>query len=239
MPDQAFPTTQCTVILFTAENPDNSIVLRKASENLCLRYWRPLYVYARSCGKQAEDSEDLVQGFFAHLLEGDRYLIADPKIGKFRTFLLTSFKRFMTEEWRKEKAWKRGGREKFVSIDFTSAEKAVQPEGAEREAEEEFDRAWAKTIIKESLVTLDKKHTGGKREELYLALKPFLTLESEGSVQEVADRLGRKPGTVRVTLGRLREDYRKIIRKTVSDTLTPESDLEEEIRYLIGLLLRK
>jgi|GEM_PF-3030214 len=41
-----------------------------------------------------------------------------------------------------------------------------------------------------------------------------------------------------MSLKRLREDYRLLIREHVAATLLPDSDLDEELRYLIGLLVR-
>jgi uncharacterized phage protein gp47/JayE len=42
-----------------------------------------------------------------------------------------------------------------------------------------------------------------------------------------------------MSLNRLRGEYLDAIRVTVAETLSPGSDLEEEIQYLARLLLRK
>lgn len=40
----------------------------QALAQLCERYWRPLYAFARRRGRYPEDAQDLVQGFFEYLI---------------------------------------------------------------------------------------------------------------------------------------------------------------------------
>ena len=44
---------------------------RVALEQLCEVYWPPLYSYLRRRGHDREEAEDLTQGFFTRLLEGN------------------------------------------------------------------------------------------------------------------------------------------------------------------------
>jgi DNA-directed RNA polymerase specialized sigma24 family protein len=87
----------------------------------CGQYWYPLYAYTRRRGYDAEDARDLTQAFFAKLLEKRDLRAADPARGRFRTFLLSSMKKFLAGEWRKEHAVKRGGETQVLSLDFDSA----------------------------------------------------------------------------------------------------------------------
>lgn len=237
MSDASFPTTQWTALV-SAREAAATLVLRQAREQLCLRYWRPLYFYARARGQKAADAEDLVQGFLIRMMEGDRFLAADRSRGRFRSYLLTAFQRFMTEEWRREGAQKRGGGESLISLDFDGIEERVKQLPAEEPPELVFDRAWAKTIIAESMQALEEKWAGGDRAAVFEALKPHLALSSAESLVSIAERLGRKESTLRMSLKRIREDYRLLIREQVAATLLPDSDLNEEIRYLIELLVR-
>lgn len=238
MPDASFPSTQWTALV-SAREAAETLVLRQAREQLCLRYWIPLYLYARARGQQAADAEDLVQGFLIRMMEGDRFLAADRSRGRFRSYLLTAFQHFMTEEWRREGAQKRGGSGELpVSLHFGDIEERVKQLPAEEPPELVFDRAWAKTIVAESLRALEERWAGGDRAEVFAALKPHLALSSDEPLVAIAERLGRKESTLRMSLKRLREDYRRLIREHVAATLLPDSDLNEEIRYLIGLLVR-
>ena len=51
---------------------------QKALAELCGLYWRPLYAFARRRGHSPEDAQDLVQGFFEHLI-GSRGLATVEK----------------------------------------------------------------------------------------------------------------------------------------------------------------
>src|SRR5215216_5092903 len=91
-----FLTTRWSVVLAA-----RSVASREAAnalESLCRTYWQPLYLYARRHGHSPEDAEDLTQGFFAKLLEKDWLAAVEQERGRFRQFLLMTFKRFMTNE---------------------------------------------------------------------------------------------------------------------------------------------
>jgi RNA polymerase sigma-70 factor (ECF subfamily) len=63
----AFSTTLWSVVL-DAKNP-NSPAASDALDALCRSYWYPLYVYVRRRGHSPDEAEDLIQAFFAHVLE--------------------------------------------------------------------------------------------------------------------------------------------------------------------------
>ena len=71
-------------------------------------YWPPLYAFARHRGNGPEDAQDLVQGFFQHLIESQALGTIDQAKGRFRSFLLASFQNFMAMERRRAGAEKRG-----------------------------------------------------------------------------------------------------------------------------------
>jgi hypothetical protein len=62
-----FATTHWSVVL--AAGSDSSPAALEALGRLCRTYWYPLYAYARRRGSSPHDAEDLVQGFFARLME--------------------------------------------------------------------------------------------------------------------------------------------------------------------------
>ena len=104
----------------------------EALATLSSRYWRPLYAFARQRGCSPEDAEDLVQGFFGHLLGSRGLSTVDRSRGKFRSFMLASFQNFMSGENRKVCAEKRGGRAEFLSFDCQDAEARLSLEPADR-----------------------------------------------------------------------------------------------------------
>ena len=71
---------------------------REALADLCGTYWYPVYAFVRSKGHGPDEAEDLVQGFFARLVEGDRLAGVDPGKGTLRAFLLAACTHFLANE---------------------------------------------------------------------------------------------------------------------------------------------
>src|SRR5205823_181950 len=82
----------------------------------------PLYAYARRRLASADDAQEQTQEFFARLLEKEYLQAADPRRGKFRSFLLTAFKRFLAHERDRAHAQKRGGGRPGLPLDARAGE---------------------------------------------------------------------------------------------------------------------
>ncbi len=96
----------------------------RALAELCGTYWYPLYVYVRRRGCRPEEAEDLTQAFFARILGGDDILqMADPGRGRFRSFLLAALDHFLANQWRRDRARKRGGGQPVLSLDPPDGER--------------------------------------------------------------------------------------------------------------------
>ena len=104
---------------FGFARPRNSVgkIAQKALSNFCEAYWPPLYAFLRHRGHASPEAQDLVQGFFAHLLEQNTLSRADQEKGRLRTFLLGSMQNFLFNEYDRARALKRGGGHQIVSID--------------------------------------------------------------------------------------------------------------------------
>src|SRR5262249_45616650 len=91
-----FPTTRWSLVAASGDRgrPDR----RSALESLCETYWYPLYAYARRRGDSPDEARDHTQEFFARLLENQFFNRADPERGRFRSFLLSSFKFFICDD---------------------------------------------------------------------------------------------------------------------------------------------
>jgi len=108
-----FAPTHWTVIL-TARGDNTQAHV--ALEKLCRTYWPPIYAYVRRQGHSPHDAQDLTQEFFARLLEKNYLADVDRSKGKFRSFLLASLKHFLSNEWDKARAQKRGGGQLLRSL---------------------------------------------------------------------------------------------------------------------------
>src|SRR5580693_6500749 len=105
--DREFAATRWSVVLVAGRlsSPDS----RRALESLCEAYWYPLNAYVRRRVADTNDAHDLTQAFFAELLAKNYVGSAKAERGRFRAFLLTSLKHFLSKEWEKARALKRGG----------------------------------------------------------------------------------------------------------------------------------
>ena len=92
-----------------AAGNDSSPAAREALERLCRLYWYPLYAYTRRRGFGPHDAEDLVQGFFARLIETDMLRGIQREGGRFRSFLLVCFNHFLSDQQDCARRLKRGG----------------------------------------------------------------------------------------------------------------------------------
>lgn len=215
-------------------NPDTHS--RRALEDLLSAYWFPLYAFARRQGETPEQAEDMVQAFFARLLEKKYLAQVDPARGKFRSFMLAALKHFMANERAKMCAQKRGGGQTIISIDGASAEAryAVEPVH-DMTPEKLFDRRWALTVLDEVLKRLAEDYAANGKADLYAAISPCLT---HGQIDNaaIAAKLGMTEGALRVATHRLRCRYRDLLQDEIVQTVETPDHVEDEISYLLKCL---
>jgi len=238
-PTQArFATTQWSVVLAAGDQAGSHCA--EALQTLCQTYWFPLYAYARQHGHQAQDAEDLTQTFLAKLIERNLAQVADRGRGRFRSFLLTSFKHFMADQRDRARTRKRGGQVRIFSLDFDTAETRYQREpGHDTTAEAIFERRWALTVLDTVFTKLRDQYAADGKSELFGQLKPCLT--QAGSVipyAELAVQLSLSEGALRVAVHRLRQRYRDLLRTEIAQTVADPSYVEDEIRHLFQVLAR-
>ena len=140
-----FATTHWSLILAAGRGDTDESQL--ALEKLCRAYWPPLYAYVRRRVSDIHQAQDLTQSFFELLLKKQYLADADPERGRFRSFLITAFKHFLSREWDKIRTQKRGGDRMTFSVDF-AAHEAVRGELHEKmTAERVYERQWAVTLL--------------------------------------------------------------------------------------------
>src|SRR5713101_10059795 len=110
----AFVTTHWSVVLAAQ---DRSPAAEAALEKLCRTYWWPLYGFVRRNGYSPEEAQDLMQGFFAMLLERRDFDSVRREKGRLRSYLLASLKNFLAKAHRREMAVKRGEGRPLVALE--------------------------------------------------------------------------------------------------------------------------
>jgi RNA polymerase sigma-70 factor (ECF subfamily) len=229
-----FDTTQWSLVLRARDGSDASS--EAALAGLCQRYWYPLYAFVRRSGKPPEEAKDLTQDFFCHLLEKGGLKNVDPSKGKFRSYLLASVRNLIRDDWKKQKAQKRGGDVQTFSLDDDEAEGRYQREPQDNATPEVlFEKQWAKELIRRTIETLKEECvTEGKPFE---ELKVYL-VERKGAIpfSVMAEKLGVSESALRTSVHRLRKRYGEIFRNEVAQTVTSPDEIEEEVGYVLSAL---
>ncbi len=210
------------------ESPQSAAAL----EELCRAYWYPLYAYARWLGNSPPDAEDLTQEFFSRLLQKNYLAAVDQSRGRFRTFLLVVFKRFLAEQWHRGQAQKRGGAEAKVPFDTELAEHLYQSEPpASLPAERLYEQRWAVTLLEKTMARLRAEFQAAGKEAEFDRLKGYLTVgRVETSPATISD------GALRVAIHRLRKRFRQIFREEIGQTVARPEDVDEEVKHLLDVL---
>jgi RNA polymerase sigma-70 factor (ECF subfamily) len=241
LPDAApesprFATTRWSLVLEAGRR--SSPEVRQAMETLCRIYWYPLYAYLRRTGRQPAEAQDLTQEFFLRLVEKDYLRTADPERGRFRSFLLMMFKRFLANERERQGAQKRGGDCRTFSFDFAAGEERFCREPADDwTPERAYERRWALALLDRVLARLQEESAAKGRGELFQALKFVLTGEADAAeYSEIAQRLGVTEGAVKVAAHRLRKRYRDLLREEIAHTVQRPEDIDDELVHLLASL---
>jgi RNA polymerase sigma-70 factor (ECF subfamily) len=230
-PPRWFVTTDWGAVLAAGQpgSPDADAALSR----LCQIYWKPLYSFICHRGHSPEDAKDLVQGFFADVLERNGFGDYAPEKGRFRSFLLLLLKRYMANEWHRSNRQKRGGGCQVLSMDALDTEARYLHEPVdEMTPEKAFDRSWVTTLLGRILERLEAEHSGGGKEKVFEELKMLLSREPSRSYADIGRELGMTEGAVKVAVHRLRQRYRDLLRAEIANTVSTPEEVDEEIRSL-------
>jgi RNA polymerase sigma factor (sigma-70 family) len=234
--NRSFATTQWSVVVRAGQgvSPES----HQALADLCQTYWYPLYAYVRRRGHQAAEAQDLVQSFFAELLDKKRLRLADRERGRFRSFLLTAFQHFLANQSRAARAQKRGGDRQILQLDFNAAETRYGAEPSHGwTAERIFQRRWAMTLLENAVQELRDNYARTGRPDLFEHLKDFVGGgPNTPPYRELGARLGMSEGAVKVAVHRLRQRCRDLLRRKIADTVSDPQEIDEELQAFFAAL---
>ena len=209
-----FPPTRWTRIRQTADEDEE--LSAAAIDEICHAYWYPTFVTARrKHGLGHHQAEDIVQGFWAWLIEKGHIARAVPERGRFRSFLLTCLERFMNHEWKKERAVKRGGRAQHVSIQSEEWNERFEREmGSFASPDEHLAHVWESASLEAAFGEVEAAWVERGKAELFDALKDHLANGAErGGMDAIAASQGLSEVNVRQHLFRLRKELREAGRR--------------------------
>jgi RNA polymerase sigma factor (sigma-70 family) len=206
---------------------------RRARDELCRRYWRPLYAWARRQGHGPEDAEDLVQAFLLRFIERNDFAVADPDRGRFRSYLVGAFSNFRRDHLAAAQAQKRGGGRRALDFDLQEAEAILADADAEDPARA-YDRAWTVALLEAALGRLRNEQVSRGRGEVFDLLKPRLGGDGTAPLDtEALAASGLSTGAVKVAVHRLRKRFGELVREEISRTVEGPEAVEDELRSLL------
>lgn len=211
---------------------------QEALEKLCRTYWYPLYAYVRRQGHSPEDAQDLTQEFFTRFLQRQYFRRADRERGRFRSFLLTSLKHFLINEWQRANAKSRGGGKNHLPFDPHAAENHYARElSHDLTAEKIYERSWALAVLEQVRGRLQAEYATAGKNERFTQLEQFLPgQEAEVTYAEAARVLGIAEGTLKSDVHRLKQRYRELLRAEIADTVSSPAEINDEVQHLIATI---
>jgi RNA polymerase sigma factor (sigma-70 family) len=211
----------------------------QALAELCERYWQPLYCYARRRGRSPEDAQDSVQGFLNHLIRSRGLATVDRTKGRFRNFLLASFRNFMMMEDRRKHAGKRDFA-KLIQSDGEHPEARLASEPTDPITPEMlYDAEWARVLLCRATERLQQEQIAKGRGEAFRILKAFLGGDGVPiPYEEAACALGLDVPNITNFIHRLRQRHRQLVREEVGMTVLDPTDVDTELHGLCEALVQ-
>lgn len=231
-----FPETRWSLI--RAAGQGGSSARERALETVCTQYWRPVCSYLRARGLGAPDAEDLTQEFLLHVMEHETLRRADPRLGRFRAYLLGALRRFLGDQQDRVRALKRGGGRRFVTFDRLDGREALAVADPTHVAPDvAFDQCWALTLLARAMSRLQEEYAGRGQSNLALELSGYLSAEAHtASYAQSAERLGLSLVALKSAVLRLRRRYGALVRDEVARTVSSPHEVTLEIRHLFAVL---
>ena len=236
-PGRRFMTTRWSLVV-QARGTLQSAEAQRALSELCETYWLPLYAFVRRRIHDVDKAQDLTQAFFARLLEKQYLADVRPERGRFRSFLLTAVKNFLSNERDRERAQKRGGHLTIQSLDWQLGEQHIRREPVEHmTAERVFEREWALALLDRVLERLKAEHASPEKQLRFQVLSRFLSVDrSQINYADAAVTLNMTEDAARVATHRLRRRYRSLLRDEVAHTTSDPGEIDDEIQALFAAL---
>jgi RNA polymerase sigma factor (sigma-70 family) len=231
----AFTTTHWSVVL---EAQGESPAAQRALEILCRTYWRPLYGFARRQGLAREEAQDLIQDFFARLLEHRNLDMVRREKGRLRSYLLVSLKRFLASEQHRASGVKRYETGPHIPLEELLESEAADFKLAETwSADRLYERHWALAVLEQVLGRLESEYRAAGKGALFDRLKEFLVGEKGRPLQvEIGAELRMTENAVKQAFHRFRQRYRLLLRQEIAHTVAQAGDVEGELRHLVSVL---
>ncbi len=196
---------------------------------LCVRYWYPVYAYARRCGHAPDIAQAITQAFFHRLVAERLRTVGTDRPPRFREWLLAELAQFVAHDWKGQPV-ATPNPELLAPLPAELLEQRHRAEGATgANADAGFRRSFALEVLGRALNRLRREATQAGRETMFEALEPYLTVEpGPGQYEALSGTLGTRPLALVVALKRLRQRFRELADEELAETVTSSDELEAE-----------
>ena len=200
---------------------------------LCRRYWYPAYAYLRQIGHPPAEAQDIARAFFGSLMHIRAAEMPPERPRRFRDFLLDRLRAFLAGERPLPQAVPPLTEPDFVGLEERYRGDAV----VGLTAEMVYQHGFASEVMARALAQLHAEAREAGHLGMYQALFPYLTTEpAEEDYRTISEQLGHRPLALIVALKRLRQRFRDLVGRELSDTVDSAGGLAEEQRTLHGIL---
>jgi RNA polymerase sigma-70 factor (ECF subfamily) len=205
--------TRCGVLAARAAATDEPAA-SDALAAFVAQAWREVHAVARRHASRTADAEDLTQGYFLCFLEKDYLRRLETWRGCVRPFLLTSARHFVANARDHERAAKRGGGLRTLSLDAPAAGCCRDEPRDERHPELLLDRAERQRALERAVHSLASAPEKPGRRRSGPLLQLLLDADTAPTSVQIAREWGTSDAAVRVALHRLR---RRLARAVASE----------------------
>lgn len=231
-----FETTSWTLVREVSVGGERC---ERAAAELMRRYWPAVYAYLRGSGMRRDEAEEATQGFFTDVVLA-RGLIerADPDRGRLRTFILTSLKRYLVDQYRRVRA-RGGGR--VASIEAFDREEDAWG-ASSLEGVQAFDRRWAVAQLEEAIRRCESHFLSNGKAGHWEAFedrvyRPAVVGSTPSPLAELAPRCGfRTPADAAAAVQVVKKRALTLLREVVAESVADPSEIEREYRDTLTLL---
>lgn len=238
---QEFPVTRISVIqrIRSASSGERELALN----TLCAAYWKPVYKYVRlRWQREAEDAQDLTQGFFTELLERELLNRFDSGKSRLRTYLRLCVDSFVMNENKAAGRQKRGGLVPHLALDFADAEEEICGATIDAAAiaspeslEEFFHKEWIRSLFAFAIEDLTALCAERKRHQAFQLFEAYhLEGDDRVSYAQLAERYGIAVTDVTNALAWARREFRKIALERLHEVCGSEDEFHREAKELFG-----
>jgi DNA-directed RNA polymerase specialized sigma24 family protein len=237
-----FPTTDWS--LLGRAGDDQTEIRRDALATVLRRYLPALRAHLIWRRRVPEDrADDLIQSFVCdRMLEQNLIVQADHYRGSFRSFLRACLNHYVSSQLRRERAHKRSPHGHTVTT-LNEAALRVVDSSASSESSDEFDRAWAKQLVAETLRRMKQECGASGRHDVWTVftsriVEPLLHgVEPDGYTRLADECALRTRATANNLLTTAKRMFARCMRQVVGE-YARGGQMDTEIRELMAVLRR-